>query len=92
MIDGCVYCKYCKFPCKVNINKDDGSIAWISIKDQLPGADTTVLCCQESGEVTQVYLSEYNGGTWVMPTGKTLNIYRDAVTYWMPLPAAPKKQ
>ena len=56
---------------------------WISVKDRLPEDASTVLAIDSDGTIS----SAYYVGRW--HSGGDLD--EDAVTYWMPLPTAPKE-
>jgi hypothetical protein len=63
------------------------TLAWIDVKDRLPDSDTTVLVAfdpsSDPGE--PVWLGWLDGDTWRDCDGAVW-----PVTYWMPLPEAPK--
>ena len=56
---------------------------WISVKERLPEDASTVLAIDSDGTIS----SAYYVGRW--HSGGDLD--EDAVTYWMPLPTAPKE-
>ena len=56
---------------------------WISVKERLPEDASTVLAIDIDGTIS----SAYYVGRW--HSGGDLD--EDAVTYWMPLPTAPKE-
>ena len=63
---------------------------WISVKDRLPELQVSVLCCQASKEISQVYLQSTDDNVWVTPYGIIINIFNnDPITHWMSLPDSP---
>ena len=58
---------------------------WISVEDQLPDTETTVLVCNERGEIFTSWASDVDV-FWFYGEEED-----DRVTHWQPLPAPPTK-
>ena len=56
---------------------------WISVKDQLPDPETTVLVCNERGEIFTSWASDVDV-FWFYGEEED-----DRVTHWQPLPSPP---
>ena len=56
---------------------------WISVKDQLPDPETTVLVCNERGEIFTSWASDVDV-FWFYDEEDD-----NRITYWQPLPAPP---
>lgn len=64
---------------------------WISVKDRLPDAYDTVLCCCHYGENKRKMLIGYHDGDeWMC--AYTVTHWAPPVTHWAPLPEYPEDE